>query len=112
MLKQAHTRGWQTHLTWLRPGLGIKRWLVILALGVGLLSLGGAFAFREFYPLPQFFYFLTLQFLPRLLRAAVFLLIGIGFIGWGLWGFNRAILKPFITFFTITKKSTGTFSTV
>ena len=96
-VKQAHKQGWQTHLTWLRPGLGIKRWLIILALGVGLLSLGGAFAFRAFYPLPRFFYFLTLQFLPRIIRAAVFLLVGIGFISWGLWGFNRAILKPFLT---------------
>jgi hypothetical protein len=96
-VKQAHTRSWQTHLTWLLPGLGIKRWLIILALGVGLLSLGGAFAFRVFYPLPRYFYFLTLQFLPNYLRAAIFLLVGTGLISWGIWGFNRATLKPFIS---------------
>ena len=96
-VKQAQLRGWHTHLSWLKPGLGIKRWLLFLALGVGLLSLGSAFAFRAFYPLPRYFYYLTLQFLPRLLRASIFLLAGVGLIVYGLWGFNRAILKPFIT---------------
>ena len=96
-VKQAHSRGWHTHLTWLKPGLGIKRWLIFLALGVGMLSLGGAFAFRALYPLPRYFYYLTLQFLPRILRATIFLVIGIGLISFGLWGFNRTILKPFIS---------------
>ncbi len=96
-VKQARSQGWHTHLTWLRPGLGIKRWLIFLALGVGMLSLGGAFALRTLYPLPRYFYYLTLQFLPQVLRAAIFLFTGIGLIGFGLWGFNRAILQPFIT---------------
>lgn len=89
-------RSWQTHLKWLTPGLGVKRWLVLLAFGVGLLSLGGALALRAFYPLPSYFYYLTLQFLPRGLRAGILLLIGISTIGYGLWGLNRAILAPFV----------------
>jgi uncharacterized cofD-like protein len=93
---QAAIRGWQTHLLWLRPGLGVKRWLFILAVGVGLLSLGGALALRAFYPLPPYFYYLTLQFLPRWLRAGLFFLVGVGAIGYGLWGFNYAILAPFL----------------
>lgn len=96
-VKQAQLRGWHTHLSWLKPGLGIKRWLLFLALGVGLLSLGSAFAFRAFYPLPRYFYYLTLQFLPRPLRASIFLFVGVGLIIYGLWGFNRAILKPFLS---------------
>lgn len=82
---------------WLKPGLGVKRWLLFLALGVGLLSLGGAIALRVLYPLPQYFYYLTLQFLPRALRATLFLVVGIGTIGYSLWGFNKAILAPFVS---------------
>lgn len=95
-VNQAAMQGWQTHLKWLMPGLGVKRWLLFLALGVGLLSLGGALALRAFYPLPQYFYYLTLQFLPRGLRAGLFLAIGAYTIGHGLWGLNRALLAPFV----------------
>ncbi len=94
---QAATRSWLTHLKWLTPGLGVKRWLLFLALGVGLLSLGGALALRAFYPLPQYFYYLTLQFLPRALRAGLFLVLGIGIISYGVWGFNHTMLAPFVT---------------
>jgi uncharacterized cofD-like protein len=88
-------QSWQTHLKWLTPGLGVKRWLLLLALGVGLLSLGGALALRTFYPLPSYFYYLTLQFWPRGMRAGLFLLIGCSMIGYGLWGLSHAILAPF-----------------
>ncbi|MGC9467432.1 MAG: gluconeogenesis factor YvcK family protein [Anaerolineae bacterium] len=95
-VNRAATQGWQTHLKWFRPGLGVKRWLLFVALGVGLLSLGSALALRAFYPLPQYFYYLTLQFLPRWLRAGLFFVVGIGILGYGLWGLNRAILAPFL----------------
>jgi uncharacterized cofD-like protein len=78
------------------PGLGVKRWLLILILGVGLLSLGGAVTLRALYPLPPFFYYLTLQFLPRALRAAIILIAGLTAILYGLWGFNKALLAPFL----------------
>jgi uncharacterized cofD-like protein len=93
---QARKQHWLAHLTWLRPGLGVKRWLLFLALGIGLLSLGGALALRAFYPLPRFFYYVTLQFLPPGIRAGVVLAVGIWVIGFGLWGLNRAILAPFL----------------
>jgi uncharacterized cofD-like protein len=89
-------QSWQTHLKWLTPGLGVKRWFLILALGVGVLSLGGALALRTFYPLPSHFYYLTLQFWPRGLRAGLFMLIGSSTIGYSLWGLNHAILAPFL----------------
>jgi len=95
-VKQADTNGWQAHLRWLQPGLGVKRWLFLLTCGVGLLSLGSAVALREFYPLPRYFYYLTLQFLPRLLRVTLFLTLGLGSLGWGLWGLNHALLEPFV----------------
>ncbi len=93
---QAATQSWQTHLQWLTPGIGVKRWLIILALGVGLLSLSGAVALRAFYPLPQYFYYLTLQFLPPWLRAGLTFVLGLWVLSYGVWGLNRAILEPFI----------------
>ncbi|MBN1876602.1 MAG: YvcK family protein [Anaerolineae bacterium] len=95
-VKQAQGRDWHTHLKWLQPGLGIKRWLALLALGVVSLSLGVAFALRSLYPLPAYFYYLTLQFLPRLVRAGLFVSVGSGCIGGALWGLNRTLLAPFV----------------
>jgi uncharacterized cofD-like protein len=89
-------QSWRSYLKWLKPGLGVKRWLLFPVLGIGLLSLGMAMALRALYPLPQFFYFLTLQFLPRGLRASLVLLIGLWAIIYGLRGLYRAILEPFL----------------
>ena len=89
-------QSWRSYLKWLKPGLGVKRWLVFLVLGIGLLSLGLAIALWALYPLPQFFYFLTLQFLPRGLRASVILIVGICAIIYGFRGLYHAILEPFL----------------
>ncbi len=88
-------QSWRSYLKWLKPGLGVKRWLLFLVLGIGLLSLGTAIALRALYPLPQFFYFLTLQFLPRGLRASVVVIMGISAIVYGSRGLYHAILEPF-----------------
>ncbi|HQE93425.1 MAG TPA: YvcK family protein [Anaerolineae bacterium] len=95
-VKQARKKNWPTHLQWLKPGLGVKRWLLLLAFGIGLLSLGGASAIRAFYPLPRYFYYVTLQFLPRYVRVLLFLVLGGGSIGGALWALNRTLLKPFV----------------
>ncbi len=94
--KRAKRPDWQAHLRWLQPGLHVKRWLLLLALGVGLLSLGGSSLLREFYPVPPYFYYLTLQFVARPLRAILFLALGLGSLTAGLWGLNQALLKPFV----------------
>jgi hypothetical protein len=73
---QAAAQSWQTHLQWLTPGIGVKRWLIVLALGVGLLSLGGSVALRASCPLPQHLYYLTLQFLlPSLWAGGILTLL-------------------------------------
>ncbi len=93
---QAATRSWQPHLKWLTPGIGVKRWLMLLALGVGLLSFGGALLLRAYLdPLPRLFYYLTLQFMPRGMRTGVIIASGLWLIAYGIWGLNRAILEPF-----------------
>ncbi len=91
----ARAKSWQTHLKWLTPGIGVKRWLLLLALGVGLLSLGGAYALRAAYPLPRYFYYLTLQFLPRSVRAVFFLVAAVGVIGYAIWASaGRCSFRP------------------
>lgn len=81
---------------WLPIGIGIKRWLLLLAGGVALLSLGFSFLLRELYPLPGVFYYLTLQFIPRLLRSLLFGLVGLAAVVGALIELNRALLRPFV----------------
>ena len=83
---------------WLIPGLRVKRWLIILILGITLVSLGLAYLLREFYAsrsYPDFFFWLTLQPLSRPLRALVFGLAGASLIAWGMIELNRSLLAPF-----------------
>ena len=83
-------------LKWLTPGMGIKRWLLLLACGIALLSLGFSFLLRQLYPLPGIFYYLTLQFIPRGLRAGLFGLVGAAAVVSALFRLNRALLEPFV----------------
>ncbi len=64
-----------TLLTWLRPGMHVKRWMALLLLGVAFMGLGFAYLLREVYlnaPLPGIFYYITLQFIPRAVRGLLF----------------------------------------
>jgi len=57
------------------------RWLTFLALGALGVSLGIAYLLTHLYrvaPFPRFVYYLTLQFIPRALRGALFIAFGIG----------------------------------
>jgi uncharacterized cofD-like protein len=83
-------------IQWLPVGMGIKRWLLILVSGVAVLSLGFGFLLRGLYPLPTVFYYLTLQFIPRGVRAGLFVLVGCGAVMIGLIGLNRSLLRPFV----------------
>ena len=38
----------------------------------------------------------SLRFLPRLVRVFIFGLLGIGLVVYGIWGLNRALLRPFL----------------
>jgi uncharacterized cofD-like protein len=91
----ARTYPW---LGWLRLGLGLKRWVVLLLLGIVALGLGLAFALVEIYrggDLPLALDFVTLQFLPRWLRAVLLGFSGIGIIGLSLARLSNALLAPF-----------------
>lgn len=86
---------WRSLIWWLEPGLGIKRWLLLMMLGLAIFIIGSASLLRTLYPLPPFFYYVTLQFLPRAVRIIGFLSFGLVSLAIGLRGLNRALLRPF-----------------
>jgi uncharacterized cofD-like protein len=84
---------------WLLPGMGVKRWLLLLMAGVTALSLGVAYALVELYrelTLPSVFYYLTLQFIPRELRALLFGAFGLGAVAYATYRLNRSLLAVFM----------------
>ena len=83
-------------LALLAPGLRLKRWLLLLLLGLVLVGLGVTYVFVDLYrslELPPVAGALTLQFVPRLLRALLFGLAGVGLVAFALWRFNRSLLE-------------------
>jgi uncharacterized cofD-like protein len=89
-------RHFRTLLKWLTPGIGIKRWLLLLVCGIVLLTLGFTSLLRQFYLLPDLFYYPTLQFVPQGLWVVLFGLVGAAALVVALLGINRALLAPFV----------------
>ena len=61
----------------------IGRWLSFFVLGAMGLALGVAYLLTHLYrmqPFPQWIYYITLQFIPRPVRGALFIGLGIGVI--------------------------------
>jgi len=91
-------RSLKTIRTWLTPGLHIKRWLLVVFLGISFISMGATYLLRELYMdtgYPSIIHWLTLGFLPRPLRALMLGLVGVGLTLLGLFRLNRALLAPF-----------------
>lgn len=85
-------------LKWLYPGMGVKRWLILLFAGITILSLGFAYLLVNIYrqqPLPAIFYYITLQFIPRLYRALLFGIVGIIMVAVAIFNLNRSLLAVF-----------------
>ena len=87
---------------WLRPGIGVKRWLAASFAGLTLLALAGALALRQLYrdvevegPAQGLIYVVTLQFLAYGLRAALLLAVGAALFAYGASRVARALLGPF-----------------
>lgn len=90
-------------LRWLVPGLGVKRWLLVILTGAMLIGLGFAVMVLDVYRtapdtwwLPVLSY-LSLRFLDRPIRAVIFGGLGILFILFGTYKLNRALLRPYLT---------------
>lgn len=92
----------QRLLNWLTPGLGIKRWFLMIFIGITLLAFGFAVVILDLYrKAPDSWWTpalatLALQFLPRWIRAIIFGGIGVGLIVFGFWELNFSVLRPFM----------------
>ncbi len=75
-------------LKWLTPGMGVKRWLLLLASGILSLSLGLSFLFGQSLDL-------LLRFVPPGLWIGFLGLAGVTAIVGALLGLNRTLMKPF-----------------
>ncbi len=87
---------------WMRPGIGIKRWLAVVFLGELVLALAGALIIRNVFrdaspdsPAGQLFDLVSLQFLPLALRPLVVIVIGGGVFLYGSWRLLNVLLEPF-----------------
>jgi len=84
---------------WFLPGMRVKRWLLLLLLGIVALGLGLAYVLKEVYQtwqLPPVAYYITLQFGERVWRALLFGALGVGAVAAAIWQLNRSMLAAFV----------------
>jgi uncharacterized cofD-like protein len=89
----------QSFIKWFYFGMHIKRWLLLLLLGIVIMGLGFGYFLREVYvtyTFPHFVYYVTLQFLPRFLRGALFVTASLGLISFSIWKLNQSLLSAFL----------------
>ena len=86
---------------WLYPGMHLKRWLLLLFLGIAILGLGAAIWIRDLYrtnaadEIPAVFW-LTGAWLEPQVRAIVVATLGLGLTFVGMWGLMRSVVSPFV----------------
>lgn len=92
----------RTEAKWFTPGLGIKRWIGLMILGTLFLAMGLVVLILDFYrSVSDAWYlpvisFLSLQMLPRWLRALIYGLLGTGILATAVIGLSKSVLKPFV----------------
>lgn len=95
---QSHNR-FRALIRWLQPGLGVKRWFIILIIGVALIGLGVAVVLLDIYrnyPESPWLAILSLRDLPRWLRALVLALSGFLLTFFSVLRLNRTLLAPYL----------------
>src|SRR5262245_26755502 len=86
-------------IKWFYFGMHIKRWLILVLVGVSIMGLGFGYILREVYvnyTFPDWVYYLTLQFLPRYVRGALFISAAAGMIVFSVWKLNTSLLAAFV----------------
>lgn len=86
-------------LKWLYPGMHIKRWLALLMVGIVIIALGFAYILRQIYntyTFPDFVWYITLQFIPRYYRGALFAVVGVAAIVIAGWRFYRSLVSALL----------------
>lgn len=88
---------------WFVPGIGVKRWVLTIIGGTTLLGVGLGFVILDIYrTAPETWWlpalsWLSLRFLPRVLRAVIFGGIGVAIVLLGVYKLNQSIISPFIS---------------
>ena len=89
---------------WLKPGSGIKRWLLVMLLGLTILATAGALLIRVAFrdvpadsPPGMLFEIVSLNFLPDPVRPLVVVALGVATFAVGLWGLLRVLLAPAVS---------------
>ena len=87
---------------WLTPGIGVKRWLLVVFAGLLLLALGVAHLIRQATQDIQpgglaraLIDLVTLQFLPFQLRGLIAAVVGVVLVVVGSYRVTRALTEPF-----------------
>lgn len=89
-------------LQWLVPGIGVKRWLLLILAGTTLIGVGlGILILHIYRTAPETWWLpiistASLRFLDRPIRAIIFGGLGLGLILTGIYGLNRALMKPYL----------------
>jgi uncharacterized cofD-like protein len=99
-------RSWRT---WLRPGMLIKRWIILIMSSVVVISLGLAmgltWAYRNYYSSLQetsgAVRTLTLQFIPHPYRELLLIGFGLVALAVGLMRLSEAVLGPLMSLMTV-----------
>jgi len=87
---------------WLKPGMGVKRWLGLVFIGLLLLALGVAHVLRQVTNTVDLGVWqgvvdaITLQFLPFVLRGLLAGVVGGGLVVVGMWRLVRAVTDPLL----------------
>ncbi len=102
-LRQRFWRWAQSFSRWFKPGLGIKRWMLVILAGITMLGLGLAAFLLDLYrtnitnsTILAFLSLVSLRFMPRFVRVLIFGGLGMGLVVYGTWGLNQAFLRPFL----------------
>jgi uncharacterized cofD-like protein len=83
----------------LHPGMGIKRWALLIFVGILFTSLGFAYLLVHVYrvqPFPEAASTITLQFIERPIRGVLFILVGAAALLVGVVKLNRVLLTAYV----------------
>ncbi len=87
-------------MRWFTPGLYIKRWLLLLFVSIVMISLAVGYVLRDIYSssfrFPAVVQEITLQFLPRAVRAVLFAVAGIAILLLCFYKLGQSLLGPFL----------------
>ncbi|MEM7331061.1 MAG: gluconeogenesis factor YvcK family protein [Chloroflexota bacterium] len=84
---------------WLSVGLGIKRWLFLLVVGVVVLAMGiysllSMLVETDLFP-SNFYHYLTLSFIPLGIRLFILFVLGGGLVIWAILQIGTRLISPF-----------------